>query len=851
MSANARHSLLRRQLKRYFGEGLVVPEAWQGFVQAVDAAYRESDADRSMLERSLELNSQELLQANAEMRALFQAIPDWLLRVAADGTILAFKAGAGDALGSHEMAGKKIDAVIPLSGETWAEAIRRTLDQGSVTSSEYALGEKNEERFFEARLVPVAADELVVIIRNITERRRAEGMRQGQNRILEMIAAGAELPHILASLARLIESQCRGMLCSVLLMDTDGLRLRAGAAPSLPEDYIAAVDGLLIGEGVGSCGTAAFRKAPVIVTDVMTDPLWKDARDLMAKHGLRACWSVPILSNHAAVLGTFAMYYREPRHPTAVEIRLIGIASRMAGIAIERKRAEDALRRAEERFRDIVENAVEGIFQSAPDGKLLAANPAFARVLGYESPAELRDGIGELTAHFVAPERHAEFARLLDERGVVQRFEVQMRRLNGGAVWLSLTARLVRARDGRPTYHDVFAEDITELKQLEEQFRQSQKMEAFGQLAGGVAHDFNNLLTVIRLSVSLLRENSLGPQERAMAIEETMRAAERATNLTRQLLTFSRRQPLQPQNLDLNEVVAGMTKMLQRLIGEHITLEAHYAPGGAPVRADAGMMEQALMNLAVNARDAMPRGGRLSLRTSAVNLDAVAVAARPQARPGQYLELAVSDTGTGIAPEHLPHIFEPFFTTKDIGRGTGLGLATVFGIVEQHQGWIEVESRIGEGTTFRVFLPRLAQTAARVDDVRPAAALPRGHETILIAEDEADVRGLMQKMLEWHGYRVLVATSGVAALRLWEEHRDAIALLITDMVMPEGMTGRELGERLRAEKSGLKVIYCSGYTDEMLGGDSPLRRGANFIDKPFDVEVLLRRVRECLDARPT
>jgi CheY-like chemotaxis protein len=301
--------------------------------------------------------------------------------------------------------------------------------------------------------------------------------------------------------------------------------------------------------------------------------------------------------------------------------------------------------------------------------------------------------------------------------------------------------------------------------------------------------------------------------------------------------------------LDVNEVVANMTKMLQRIIGEHITLETRYAPGGAPVRADSGMLEQALMNLALNSRDAMPPGGRLTLETAAVTLTETDVHSRPKARPGAFVRLCVTDTGYGIAPEHLPHLFEPFFTTKEVGKGTGLGLATVFGIVEQHAGWIEVDSRAGTGTTFRIFLPRLPQSVAALQQPPPPPAVRGGSETILIVEDEAAVRSLMCRLLERHGYRVFAAASGAAALAVWHEHRAIIDLLVTDMVMPGGISGRELADHLRAEKPSLKVIHCSGYTDEMLGPDSPLMDARSFLAKPFDHPAFLRRVRDCLDGQ--
>jgi signal transduction histidine kinase/ActR/RegA family two-component response regulator len=389
--------------------------------------------------------------------------------------------------------------------------------------------------------------------------------------------------------------------------------------------------------------------------------------------------------------------------------------------------------------------------------------------------------------------------------------------------------------------------DITERKELETQLRQAQKMEAFGQLAAGVAHDFNNILTVILGNAANLQAHALPDAGRVAAASEICLASKRAANLTRQLLTFSQRQVFQPKDIDLNGIVANMTKTLLRLIGEHIHLEARYSSANAWVNADPGMMEQILINLAVNSRDAMPEGGRLVLETGIVTFGLADVAARPKRRPGNFVLLAVSDTGAGIAPENLPHIFEPFFTTKEPGKGTGLGLATVFGIVEKHQGWIEIESRVSAGTTFHIYLPHSAQPASASDRPATANPSPGGSETILVVEDETPLRRLTRLILERKGYRVHEAESGAAAWQLWQKERDNIDMLITDMVMPGGMGGRELAEKALAQKPALKVIFCSGYTDDMLGTDSVLRVNGNFLEKPFAPDELLRRIRAQFD----
>jgi nitrogen-specific signal transduction histidine kinase len=391
-------------------------------------------------------------------------------------------------------------------------------------------------------------------------------------------------------------------------------------------------------------------------------------------------------------------------------------------------------------------------------------------------------------------------------------------------------------------------EDITEQRRLEEELRQAQKLEAIGQLAGGVAHDFNNILAVIIMQTGLTAmEEGLTDTARE-GLRQIHLAAERAANLTRQLLAFSRRQVMQPRDLDLNEVVTNLTKMLQRIIGEDVWLEMRLYPTPLMTHADAGMLDQVLMNLAVNARDAMPKGGRLIIETTAREISAAEAAALLDVKPGHYVGLSVSDTGCGIPPEILPRIFEPFFTTKEPGKGTGLGLATVFGIVKQHGGCIQVASEPGRGTTFEVYLPALAETTTAASEAESRPGPRGGTETILLVEDDADVRLVTRITLERHGYRVLEAPDGLAALELWRQHRDAVALLLTDLVMPGELDGRELAQRLRADRPQLKVIYTSGYSPELAGRELHSRSGEAFLQKPCPAERLLETVRECLDA---
>jgi len=385
-----------------------------------------------------------------------------------------------------------------------------------------------------------------------------------------------------------------------------------------------------------------------------------------------------------------------------------------------------------------------------------------------------------------------------------------------------------------------------ERRRLEVQLRQAQKLEAIGQLAGGVAHDFNNILTVILGRTEEAAQDRRLPADLHEAIADISQNAERATALTRQLLAFSRRQTIEVKDVDMNVVVGNLTRMLNRILGEDIDVEFHYAPRPAYVRADLGMIEQVVLNLVVNARDAMPFGGHLSIETSLVEGAASGRAVGPM---GSWVCLRVTDTGSGIAPEHLPHIFEPFFTTKDVGKGSGLGLATTYGIAQQHGGWIEVDSQVQHGTTFRAFFPQVSAAAAEAPPTPAVPPTPRGHETILVVEDEDGVRALVLKLLENLGYRLLQAQSGPRAIDVWRQYGSTIDLLITDIVMPGGMNGLELAELLRRTRPSLKVIFTSGYLGDVSRDDFPTRETDAYLAKPFSLPELARLVRRTLDTR--
>jgi PAS domain S-box-containing protein len=514
----------------------------------------------------------------------------------------------------------------------------------------------------------------------------------------------------------------------------------------------------------------------------------------------------------------------------------------------ERKRVEAALRQSEEQFRAMFEVASIGMVQTDPlTRKYQRVNRKFCEITGYSAEELLQMTVMDLT-HPDDRDREQELFRQV-MAGEVPNFHLEKRyvRKGGAMAWVSVNMTPIRDLSGQPLRTMTTVEDITERKRLETQFRQSQKMEAIGTLAGGVAHDFNNILTSILMQIELSVTEGDVSDAVGEGFQRIREDAERAASLTRQLLLFSRRQVMQPRDLDLNEVVTSLAKMLQRIIGEDVHLHLSLHPVPLLTHADPGMLDQVAMNLAVNARDAMPKGGRLMIGTSERVMDAERARQHPEAAPGRYVCLTVEDTGCGISPEVLPKIFEPFFTTKEPGKGTGLGLATVFGIVKQHRGWLTVESQPDQGATFRVYLPALATAATAT--VAEATPKPRGGtEIILLVEDDAAVRTAMAAVLRRQGYRILEAASGPEALTSWNENPDTVALLLTDLVMPGGLSGRDLAHKLRAEKSGLKVLFTSGYSAEIAGQQLKLGAGENFIQKPCHPADLLRAIRDTLDA---
>lgn len=513
----------------------------------------------------------------------------------------------------------------------------------------------------------------------------------------------------------------------------------------------------------------------------------------------------------------------------------------------QRKEAEESLHQTESGFRSMIEDAPYGIYRADVDGKLRRANPALQKMLGYEKLGELLNARLP-TDIFRNPSDFSRLKELLENAREFKDVEVELKRRDGAPITVRCTGRKVQEEHRGVPCFDVFAEDVTERRVLERQLRMAGKMEAVGRLSGGIAHDFNNLLGVIIGYGQVLKRKLGAGSDLLECAEEIEKAGQRAASLTRQLLAFSRQQILTPSILRLNDLVLDMEKMLPRLLGEDIAVTTSLSSDLGMVKADQNQIEQVIMNLAVNARDAMPEGGTLRIETANVELDHAYAWQHPGAKPGHYVMLVVIDSGAGIDPETLTHIFEPFFTTKEIGKGTGLGLATVYGVVKQSGGYIWVESEPGRGTSFQIYLPRVEEPATEVTATSLSEEPTGGLETILLAEDSEPLRKLTRSFLESHGFRVLVAEDGEEALQLEARHSGSIDLLLTDVVMP-GINGRVLAEKLLPRQPGMRVLYISGYTDSFVASHGVLEEGMVLLHKPFTEEVLIRKVREVLDSK--
>jgi len=510
----------------------------------------------------------------------------------------------------------------------------------------------------------------------------------------------------------------------------------------------------------------------------------------------------------------------------------------------EKKKAEQAIKNSEEHFRSLIENAADVISILDSTGRIVYESPSHMRVLGYPE-GHLIGMNGFDLIHPDDIERvQKQFSSLLERPGDIEDINFRFRHMNG--TWRHLEgtgANLLHIENVKGIV--VNYRDITDRHQLEDQLHQAEKMKAVGQLAGGVAHDFNNLLTIINGYCDLLAIEDL-PEDISASIEQIHKAGERAARLTSQLLTFSRKQLIKPEIVDLNALIKDHNKMLRRLLGEDIVISILPGPESGLINIDPGQMEQIIMNISINARDAMPFGGRLTIETSNIDFDDSIINSQAEMQPGPYTMLAISDNGVGMEESIRSRIFEPFFTTKGRGKGTGLGMSTVYGIVKQNNGFIYVYSEPGKGTTFKVYFPRVEKDGKKVKSSIADLTDLHGTETILLAEDEAGVRNITRSILSQSGYNVIIAENGIEAMQRFEEYSGDINMLLTDVIMPL-MSGRELAEKMRSKQPDLKILFISGYTDDVIAQHGVLDDDVEFIQKPYSPTALAKKVKEVLN----
>jgi two-component system, cell cycle sensor histidine kinase and response regulator CckA len=673
---------------------------------------------------------------------------------------------------------------------------------------------------------------------DITDRTRVEALSSALYRIAEHSSSAHDLQQFFAAVHSIVDELMYARNFYIALYDP------ATETISFPY-FVDQNDGAPLSRKMGRGLTDYLIRSgePLLATPQVLQGM--EDRGEVERSGARSLdWmGVPLkVGNHTFGALVVQTYSKNIRYGERDKEILTFVARQLAS-AVEIKRNEQALRRSEARYRSLVQSSVYGIYRSSLEGRFLDVNPALITMLGYGSAEEvlLLDPESDIFTH---PEEHTHLIEEFRRTGRLDGIEVKWKRKDGSAVTVRISGRAVSSTDEPADVLEAIAEDVTDRRALEDQFRQAQKMEAVGRLAGGVAHDFNNLLMVISgyaevILAKLEVEHPL--REKAYAIQQ---ASDRATTLTRQLLAFSRKQLLELKVVDVNAIVADMERLLRPLIGENISLTAKLAPEAGYTRADAGQLEQVLMNLVVNAKDAMPTGGRLTIQTQNIAVDESHRRGQTFIRPGLYVMLSVSDTGTGMDKETQSRIFEPFFTTKEKGKGTGLGLSTVYGIIKQSGGYVMVQSEEGRGSAFQIYLPRVEGTTEK--QVAPVAGTTvGGTETILLVEDEESVRQLVRDTLDSRGYKVIEAENGEAGLAAAANHKGKIDLVITDVVMP-GLGGRELVEQLAVTRPEAKVLYLSGYTEDAIISDGTLESGTAFLQKPFTLQNLSKKVREVL-----
>jgi PAS domain S-box-containing protein len=694
-------------------------------------------------------------------------------------------------------------------------------------------------------------------IQDLTLRRRTQSLLAGQKRVLEMIAMGAPLPNVLEALTRTIEQQSPELFCSILLLDEEGKHLRVMAAPNLPEEFNTAIDGIAIDSGINGFNITIHRKGLVIVSDIRTDPLWIDFRDLALRYGLKACWSVPIFSRNKEVLGTFALYYQESRSPNPYDLELIETAAHLAGIVIELKRAEEALAKEKEYLAVTLRSIGDGVITTDTEGRVTLINEVAEKFTGWtqeesqgkpltevfrlvhekthqpvENPVERVLEIGGPT---ILPNHLILVAKDGTER-VIAGSGTPIRDKNGGVMGVVLVFR-----------------DITEKRKIEEERIRASNLESLGLLAGGIAHDFNNILSAININISLAKLSVTPESEVFKRLTEAEKASIRARNLTQQLLTFSKGGEPIKRITSLIELIKDTASFA--LGGSKVRCEFSIPGDLWPAEVDEGQISQVIHNLVINARQAMPKGGVIKIRGENILIGPEKIQQGWPLQQGKYIKISVEDEGVGIPEEHLPKIFDPYFTTKR--KGTGLGLATTYSIIKRHDGYIEVASKLGVGTTFTIYLPASEKENQIKEDAIQVNALirPKGNKgRILIMDDDEMVREANRRMLNFLGYEVEFAKEGTEAIELYQKAKDSgkpFDAVILDLTIPGGLGGNEIIQKLLEMNPQVKALVSSGYLDDPVMADFKKWGFKGVVPKPYKVEELDRVLQDVISSDPT
>jgi len=758
-------------------------------------------------------------ESEARYRSLFEGAIDALIVFDERGRILEVNLAALERYGytREELSAMTLhDLAAPDLRPLVGSRIRGTLSAGACRFDWRHRRKDGSELPIEVHAGPIVHAGrpcMLASIRDITERRSAEQRERLAREVLELLNRASPAADAIRDILRLIKASAD--------IESVEIRMEQGAGSPVSRDADPVAGG--VGDAAGADGGGGRSRSTARVS----------------------------LRSGDVTIGHLLLEDARPDRLTPETMRFFEGLGASIGIALQRRRAEDERRSSEERYRALYTESRDAVMLSTYESGFIAGNPATVKLFRCRDEEDFKGR----TPASLSPERQPDGTLSAERVGAVMRaafekgshaFEWTHRRADG----TEFPATVLLSRlESSPGMLLSTVRDVSEQSALEGQLRQAQKMEAVGRLAGGVAHDFNNHLTAIS-GYSELALAELRPEDPlAQDLEEIRNAAIRATSLTRQLLMFSRKQVVELKVVDLDEIVASIEPMLRRLIGEDVSLSTSLARAAALVKADVGQVEQVIMNLCVNARDAMPQGGRIRIETRCVALDEAYARAHIDVAPGPYVALSVEDSGCGIDAATRAHLFEPFFTTKEVGKGTGLGLSTVYGIVKSCGGCIDVESEVGRGATFTIYLPRTPEALARDGGRGGKPAAPsRGHETILLAEDDEIIRGLSVRVLESSGYKVLCARDGADALAVSGRHEGKVDLLITDVVMP-GMNGRELAVQHAALRPDTRLLYVSGYTADALSVRGGLEPGVSLLEKPFTPVALLRRVREILDGQ--